>query len=148
MIHFFRKDNQKRYTFDACKSRPCSLGSFCEKLENGRFLCHCPLGKQGVLCEKGSKLLQNLFFFSFLFLSRIFLLKEHRFMFPQFKQFSYLKLLPIEVRLDDLSIEIEFQPTSANGIIFHLHDAIHHDFIAVFLRSGFVEMRYFVNSNS
>jgi len=65
-------------------------------------------------------------------------------MFPHFKHFSYLKLLPIEVQLNDFSFEIEFQIASANGLIFHLHDTIHHDFIAVFIRNGFVEMRYFI----
>ena len=44
--------NQKRYTFDACKSKPCSQGSFCESLQNAKFFCHCPLGKIGTLCDK------------------------------------------------------------------------------------------------
>ena len=68
-------------------------------------------------------------------------------MFPQFKQFSYLKLLPIEVQLDDLGMEIEFRPTTLDGIVFHLHDAIHQDFIAVLIRNGFVEMRYLIEQS-
>jgi hypothetical protein len=65
-------------------------------------------------------------------------------MFPQFKQFSYMKLLPTEIRLDDLTIEIEFQATTSNGIIFHIHNSFHTDFIAVLIRNGFIEMRYLI----
>lgn len=44
---------QKRFAFDGCKSQPCALGSYCENLStNNKFICHCPLGKYGFLCEK------------------------------------------------------------------------------------------------
>ena len=115
-------NNQKRYTYDACKSRPCSAGSYCESLNNAKFICYCPLGKHGTLCDKNLNLI----------------------MFPSFKSNSFLEFTSTEISMNDLNIDIEFKSTKLNGILLFLSQSSDGlgDFITVLLRSGFIEMRY------
>ena len=114
--------NQKRFAFNACKSRPCMHDSFCESLAHARFRCHCPLGKSGIYCEKEYK----------------------SFIFPQFKNYSFLELNYPDNRLQDLTFDIEFKSTQLNGLIFFASQFSDGSgtLLSLVLRDGFLELRY------
>ena len=114
-------NNQKRYTFDACKSRPCTHDSFCESLPNAQFKCHCSLSKSGHFCEN----------------------EYSSFMFPEFKNYSYLELHYKEKSFNDFSLQIEFKTSKLNGLIFFASQSPDGsgNLLALILRDGFIEMR-------
>ena len=38
---------------DSCASNPCQGESTCAPMEDGGFMCKCPMGREGIFCEKG-----------------------------------------------------------------------------------------------
>lgn len=67
-------------------------------------------------------------------------------MFPNFKEYSFIELTPIELLMNDFSIEAEFKSNRQNGIIFYSSQMADGsgDFISIIIRNGLVEMRYFL----
>ena len=99
--------------------------SFCESLAHARFRCHCPLGKYGIYCEKQYK----------------------SFIFPQFKNYSFLELNYPDNRLQDLTFDIEFKSNQLSGLIFFASQYSDGSgtLLSLVLRDGFLELRYNYN---
>ena len=70
-------------------------------------------------------------------------------MFPNFKEHSFIELTPIELFMNDFSIEAEFKSNKQNGILFYSSQITDGsgDFISIIIRNGLVEMRYLLLSN-
>ena len=63
-------------------------------------------------------------------------------MFPSFKYYSYIELTPIEINLNDFSIDLEFKVTKMDGIIFSAYKSSigYNDFIAINIKNGKIEL--------
>lgn len=40
-----------------CDDNPCQFGATCVPYSTNGFLCLCPLGKHGLFCEQGNKII-------------------------------------------------------------------------------------------
>ncbi|CAF0717274.1 unnamed protein product [Brachionus calyciflorus] len=118
--------NQKRFTFNPCKSKPCFPGSYCENLSNAKFICHCPLGRHGFLCEKNNT----------------------SFMFPSFKFHSFLELSPMIINFNDFSLDIEFKSNHKDGSLINFYSSSNenHEFLSIYFKNEEVVLRIYENS--
>ncbi|ROL53760.1 Pikachurin [Anabarilius grahami] len=107
-----------------CEKVTCANGGICFANRADGFICLCPLGYKGFLCEES------------------FLLSL-----PQFNEsmFSYASApwpQPSHNYLSFMEFEVTFQPTNPDGTLLYTDDAASRDFLSISLVGGFVEFRF------
>ncbi|XP_073808036.1 pikachurin isoform X4 [Danio rerio] len=107
-----------------CEKVTCANGGICFANRADGFICLCPLGYKGFLCEES------------------FLLSL-----PQFNQsmFSYASApwpQSSHNYLSFMEFEVTFQPTSPDGTLLYTDDATSRDFLSISLVAGYVEFRF------
>ncbi|KAM7416825.1 hypothetical protein PAMA_018745 [Pampus argenteus] len=107
-----------------CDLVSCANGGICFANRADGYICLCPLGFRGALCEESFSLSSPLFnetVFSYAVLP-----------WPQNSQ-SYLSFM---------EFELTFRPSTANGMILYSDDADSGDFLAINLVDRYVEFRF------
>ncbi|XP_037339550.2 pikachurin [Pungitius pungitius] len=107
-----------------CDLVSCANGGVCFANRADGFLCLCPLGFRGALCEETFSLSSPLFnetVFSYAVIP-----------WPQSSQ-SYLSFM---------EFELTFQPLKPDGTLLYTEDAGSGDFLAINLVDGYVEFRF------
>ncbi|XP_037536294.1 pikachurin [Nematolebias whitei] len=107
-----------------CDVVSCANGGVCFANRADDYICLCPLGFRGALCEESFLLSSPLFnetVFSYAVVP-----------WPQFSQ-SYLSFMEFEVT---------FWPSTPNGVLLYSDDADSRDFLAINLVDRFVEFRF------
>ncbi|XP_051952065.1 pikachurin-like isoform X1 [Xyrauchen texanus] len=107
-----------------CEKVTCANGGICFANRADGFICLCPLGYKGVLCEES------------------FLLSL-----PQFNEsmYSYASTpwpQPSHIYLSFMEFEITFQPNYPDGMLLYTDDAASRDFLSISLVGGYVEFRF------
>lgn len=107
-----------------CDEVICANGGICFASRADGFICLCPLGYKGVLCEES------------------FLLSL-----PQFNEsmYSYASApwpQPTHNYLSFMEFEITFQPTDPDGTLLYTEDTASRDFLSISLIDGYVEFRF------
>ncbi|KAG1944011.1 pikachurin [Pimephales promelas] len=107
-----------------CEKVTCANGGICFANRADGFICLCPLGYKGLLCEES------------------FLLSL-----PQFNEsmFSYASApwpQPSHNYLSFMEFEVTFQPTNPDGTLLYTDDVASRDFLSVSLVDGYVEFRF------
>nr|XP_055054307.1 pikachurin isoform X1 [Misgurnus anguillicaudatus] len=107
-----------------CDEVTCANGGICFASRADGFICLCPLGYKGVLCEES------------------FLLSL-----PQFNEsmYSYASApwpQPTHNYLSFMEFEITFQPTDPDGTLLYTDDTASRDFLSISLIDGYVEFRF------
>ncbi|XP_018606960.2 pikachurin-like [Scleropages formosus] len=107
-----------------CKDVTCLNGGICFANRADRFICLCPLGFRGLLCQES------------------FLLSL-----PHFNEtlLSYTSApWPQDSKhyLSFMEFEITFQPTSPDGTLLYSEDTDSQDFLSVTLVGGYIEFRF------
>ncbi|KAI7813437.1 putative pikachurin, partial [Triplophysa rosa] len=107
-----------------CDDVICMNGGLCLASRADAFVCLCPLGYKGVLCEESFPL-----------------------SLPQFNEsmYSYASAAwpqPIHNYLSFMEFEITFRPTSPDGTLLYADDAESRDFLSIGLTRGFLEFRF------
>uniref|UniRef100_A0A3Q3GWU5 EGF like, fibronectin type III and laminin G domains n=1 Tax=Kryptolebias marmoratus TaxID=37003 RepID=A0A3Q3GWU5_KRYMA len=107
-----------------CDMVTCANGGVCFANRADGYICLCPLGFRGVLCEESFSLSSPLFnetVFSYAIIP-----------WPQSSQ-SYLSFMEFEVT---------FWPSMPNGVLLYSDDAGSRDFLAINLVDRYVEFRF------
>ncbi|XP_074657166.1 uncharacterized protein LOC141910330 [Tubulanus polymorphus] len=135
----FRCDCVDRWTGPLCRaarSNPCqtpatnrcSPDSTCSPTPSGGYVCHCPIRKQGIYCDK-DLLLGN----------------------PDFiGEKSYLSFKSRMIR-NGTDIRVSFRPRVQTGILVYVaqHQSSRSgDFLSISLTRGFVQLRYNLGANT
>uniref|UniRef100_A0A8C1KR47 EGF like, fibronectin type III and laminin G domains n=2 Tax=Cyprinus carpio TaxID=7962 RepID=A0A8C1KR47_CYPCA len=107
-----------------CEKVTCANGGICFANRADGFICLCPLGYKGFLCEES------------------FLLSL-----PQFNEsmYSYASApwpQPSHNYLSFMEFEMTFQPTNPDGTLLYTDDAASRDFLSISLVGGYVEFRF------
>uniref|UniRef100_A0A673KAM6 Pikachurin-like n=1 Tax=Sinocyclocheilus rhinocerous TaxID=307959 RepID=A0A673KAM6_9TELE len=107
-----------------CEKVTCANGGICFANRADGFICLCPLGYKGFLCEES------------------FLLSL-----PQFNEsmYSYASApwpQPSHNYLSFMEFEITFQLTNPDGTLLYTDDAASRDFLSISLVGGYVEFRF------
>uniref|UniRef100_A0A671KFC6 Pikachurin-like n=1 Tax=Sinocyclocheilus anshuiensis TaxID=1608454 RepID=A0A671KFC6_9TELE len=107
-----------------CEKVTCANGGICFANHADGFICLCPLGYKGFLCEES------------------FLLSL-----PQFNEsmYSYASApwpQPSHNYLSFMEFEMPFQPTNPDGTLLYTDDAASRDFLSISLVCGYVEFRF------
>uniref|UniRef100_A0A671PX75 Pikachurin-like n=1 Tax=Sinocyclocheilus anshuiensis TaxID=1608454 RepID=A0A671PX75_9TELE len=107
-----------------CEKVTCANGGICFANRVDGFICLCPLGYKGFLCEES------------------FLLSL-----PQFNEsmYSYASApwpQPSHNYLSFMEFEMTFQPTNPDGTLLYTDDAASRDFLSISLVGGYVEFRF------
>ncbi|XP_043096097.1 pikachurin [Puntigrus tetrazona] len=107
-----------------CEKVTCANGGICFANRADGFICLCPLGYKGFLCEES------------------FLLSL-----PQFNEsmYSYASApwpQPSHNYLSFMEFEMTFQPTNPDGTLLYTDDAASRDFLSISLVAGYVEFRF------
>ncbi|TRY98295.1 hypothetical protein DNTS_032800 [Danionella cerebrum] len=107
-----------------CELVICANGGICFANRADGFICLCPLGYKGVLCEESFPLTL-----------------------PQFNRsmFSYASApwpQPSQNYLSFMEFEVTFQPTDPDGTLLYTDDAASRDFLSISLVGGYVEFRF------
>ncbi|XP_042579104.1 pikachurin [Cyprinus carpio] len=107
-----------------CEKVTCANGGICFANRADSFICLCPLGYKGFLCEES------------------FLLSL-----PQFNEsmYSYASApwpQPSHNYLSFMEFEMTFQPTNPDGTLLYTDDAASRDFLSISLVGGYVEFRF------
>ncbi len=106
-----------------CSSHPCYGGGTCEE-HDGTFTCFCPSDRTGDRCEKR--------------------LAKSDVEVPSFDDRAFVELRPLPKVEHKFSLEVEFRPLAADGVILFAQQSLDGtgDFISLALRGGRVEFRY------
>ncbi|KAJ9586493.1 hypothetical protein L9F63_019851, partial [Diploptera punctata] len=106
--------------FNPCDStrHNCSSGSTCVPLINS-YECDCPLGKAGRYCERDETLSDVAF-------SGI---------------RSYLALPPVELNLQQSTIDMEVRPLHDRGLVLYVGQKDSNSFLSISLQGGILELR-------
>ncbi|KAL4660850.1 pikachurin-like isoform X1 [Arapaima gigas] len=107
-----------------CTGVTCANGGVCFANRADGYICLCPLGFRGPLCQES------------------FLLSQ-----PWFNEtlFSYVSVpwpQSLQHYLSFMEIEITFQPLMPDGTLLYCEDHSSHDFISIALVSGYLEFRF------
>lgn len=107
-----------------CDEVRCANGGMCFANRADGYICLCPLGFRGALCEDG------------------FLLSL-----PHFNEsaFSYASVpwpQPSQNYLSFMEFEVTFRPAGPDGMLLYSDDDASRDFLAVSLAEGYVEFRF------
>ncbi|XP_026096298.1 pikachurin [Carassius auratus] len=107
-----------------CEKVTCANGGICFANRADGFICLCPLGYKGFLCEES------------------FLLSL-----PQFNEsmYSYASApwpQPSHNYLSFMEFEMTFQPTNPDGTLLYTDDVASRDFLSISLVGGYVEFRF------
>ncbi|XP_033113619.1 agrin-like [Anneissia japonica] len=105
----------------ACDSMPCLHGGSCvNRMEAPGFICLCPLGQNGPVCEEGK------------------CLNPH----PSFFGHSYIAFEKRRRTGSETNLDVEFYPESDSGLIFYSSSSDGSEFISLAIVDGFVEFRW------
>ncbi|PSN38460.1 hypothetical protein C0J52_15614 [Blattella germanica] len=106
--------------FNPCDStrHNCSSGSTCVPLVNG-YECDCPLGKAGRFCER-DEMLSDVAFSGIR---------------------SYLALPPVEMNLQQSTIDMEVRPLHDRGLLLYVGHKDGNNFLSLSLQGGVLELR-------
>uniref|UniRef100_A0A8C4RWN1 EGF like, fibronectin type III and laminin G domains n=1 Tax=Erpetoichthys calabaricus TaxID=27687 RepID=A0A8C4RWN1_ERPCA len=107
-----------------CDSVACFNGGTCYANRADAYICLCPLGFGGSICED-----------------------EFKLVLPQFNEtlLSYISTpWPSEPQsfLSFMEFEVTFQPATENGVILYSFDTASKDFISINMIDGYVEFRF------
>ncbi|XP_071945465.1 agrin-like isoform X3 [Antedon mediterranea] len=104
----------------ACDSVMCQHGGSCiNRMEEPGFICLCPLGRNGPVCEE-----------------------ETEYTTPSFSGHSYIAFEKRRRTASSTEIEVEFYPESDTGILFYSSSSDGDEFISIEIVDGFVEFRW------
>ena len=124
---------------DACASSPCTSGSTCVAADESSFVCQCPPGRTGKVCDD----CEYIFVLSLRSMSPVDQREMAAVRVPDFWGASFLQLPTLEGVGVAFTIEVWFLTRALHGLLlYNGQHASRGDFVALNLEDGRLHFRY------